>query len=170
MRKLVLVLVVAAAFAVPTAASAQPTAPSKNIVQTAIAVNSSGPYAGAFDTLICLVANNPAILAALSSKVQFTVFAPTDAAFDQIGINSSNCAKLAWRPLITYVLLYHVALGQRDAANVTTSSKIRMLNGSFTRISSSGGAYFVNNAKIIATDIFASNGVIHAVDKVLLPF
>ena len=170
MRKLVLILTVAAALAVPTLASARPAAPSQNIVQTAIAVNSSGPYAGAFDTLICLVANNPAILATLSSNGQYTVFAPTDAAFGQLGINSTNCAKLAPRPLITWVLLYHVAPGQRDAASVTTSSRIRMLNGWSTRISTNGSEYFVNRAKIIATDIFASNGVIHAIDKVLLPF
>lgn len=170
MRKLVLALTVAAALAVPTLASARPAAPSSNIVETAIAVNSSGAYAGAFDTLICLVANNPAILASLTQKGPYTVFAPTDAAFDHLGINSSNCAKLASRPLITWVLLYHVAPGQRDAANVTTSSRIRMLNGWSTRISTNGSAYFVNRAKIIATDIFASNGVIHAIDKVLLPF
>jgi uncharacterized surface protein with fasciclin (FAS1) repeats len=170
MRKLVLALIVAAALAVPTFASARSAAPSQNIVETAIAVNSSGPYAGAFDTLICLVANNPAILSTLTSNAKYTVFAPTDTAFQQLGINSSNCARLASKPLITWVLLYHVAAGQRDAASVTTSSRIRMLNGWSTRISTSGGAYFVNRSKIIATDIFASNGVIHAVDKVILPF
>jgi len=169
MRKLVLALTVAAVLVVPTLASARPTAASPNIVQTAIAVNASGPYAGAFDTLICLVANNPAVLSTLSQKRQHTVFAPTDAAFDQLGINSSNCATVAATPLVTKVLLYHVAKGRRDAADVTTSSRIRMLNGSFTRISTNGSAYFVNDAQIIATDIFASNGVIHAIDKVLLP-
>ena len=50
-------------------------------------MNSSGPYAGAFDTLICLVANNPAVLATLSEKGQYTVFAPTDAAFAPIGVD-----------------------------------------------------------------------------------
>src|SRR6476469_2199428 len=136
MRKFLIALAVAAALAVPATASARPTAASPNIVEAAIAVNSSGPYAGAFDTLICLVANNPAVLATLSQKGQYTVFAPTDDAFSQLGIDGTNCAAAASTPLVTNVLLYHVAKGRRDAASVTSSSQIRMLNHSFTRISS----------------------------------
>ena len=169
MRKFLLAVAAVAALAVPTAASARPAAASPSVVETAIAVNSSGPYAGAFDTLICLVANNPAVLATLSQKGQYTVFAPTDAAFADIGVNGSNCAAAAATPLVTNVLLYHVAKGRRDAADVTSSSRIRMLNGQFTRISGNGGVFFVNDSRIIATDVFASNGVIHAIDRVLLP-
>ena len=169
MRKFLLALGLVAALAVPTAASARPPAASPSIVETAIAVNSSGPYAGAFDTLICLVANNPAVLATLSQKGQYTVFAPTDDAFAAIHVDSTNCAAAASTPLVTNVLLYHVAKGRRAAADVTTASQIRMLNGAFTRISSSASAYYVNDARIVATDVFASNGVIHAIDKVLLP-
>jgi uncharacterized surface protein with fasciclin (FAS1) repeats len=169
MRKFLLALAAVTALAVPTAASARPAAASPSIVETAIAVNSSGPYAGAFDTLICLAANNSAVLATLSQKGQYTVFAPTDDAFAAIGIDGSNCKAAASTPLVANVLLYHVAKGRRDAADVTSSSRIRMLNGQFTRISSNGGAYFVNDSQIIATDVFASNGVIHAIDKVLLP-
>jgi uncharacterized surface protein with fasciclin (FAS1) repeats len=169
MPKFLIALTAVAALAVPTAASARPPAASPSIVETAIAVNSSGPYAGAFDTLICLVANNPAVLTTLAEKGQYTVFAPTDAAFAAIGVDGSNCAAAAPTAAVTNVLLYHVAKGRRDAADVTTSSQIRMLNGAFSRISSNGGAYFVNDSRIIATDVFASNGVIHAIDKVLLP-
>src|SRR3954447_19815502 len=154
MRKLLLVLTALAALAVPTAASARPPAATPNIVETAVAVNSSGAYAGAFDTLICLVANNPAVLATLTQKGQYTVFAPTDDAFARAGIDSSNCAAAATTPTVTDVLLYHVANGRRDAADVTTSSQIRMLNGKFTQISGNGAAYFVNDAQIIVTDIF----------------
>ncbi len=169
MRKLLLVLGLVAALAIPAAASARPPAAAPSIVDTAIAVNSSGAYAGMFDTLICLVANNPAVLATLSQKGQYTVFAPTDAAFAAIGVDGSNCKAAAATPAVTNILLYHVAKGRRDAADVTTSSQIRMLNGEFTRISASGGAYFINNAQIIVTDVFSSNGVIHVIDKVLLP-
>jgi len=170
MKILIAAVLALAAIAVPTALAGtgqRPAAASPSIVQQAIDLNASGPYAGSFDTLICLVSHNPAVLDTLSQKGQYTVFAPTDAAFSAIGVTSSNCAAAA--PGATNVLLYHVAHGMRDAGDVTTSTAIRMLNGQFTAISSSGGNYYVNNAKIVATDVFASNGVIHAIDTVLLP-
>ena len=170
MKKLIVALLAVAALAAPTATAAtgqRPAAADPSIVQTAIAVNTSGPYAGQFDTLICLVANNPAVLGLLSQKGQYTVFAPTDAAFAQIGVTGSNCAAVA--PTVTNILAYHVAKGRRDAADVVSSTQIRMLNGRTTSISAAGGAYYVNNAQIIVTDVFASNGVIHAIDHVLIP-
>lgn len=170
MKKLIVALLAVAALAAPTATAAtghRPAAADPSIVQTAIAVNSSGPYAGQFDTLICLVANNPAVLSLLSQKGQYTVFAPTDAAFAQIGVTDSNCAAVA--PTVTNILAYHVAKGRRAAADVVSSTQIRMLNGQTTSISAAGGSYYVNDAKIIVTDVFASNGVIHAIDHVLLP-
>jgi uncharacterized surface protein with fasciclin (FAS1) repeats len=170
MKKLIVALLAVAALAAPAASAAtgkRPAAADPSIVQTAIAVNSSGPYAGQFDTLICLVANNPTVLSLLSQKGQYTVFAPTDAAFAQIGITDSNCAAVA--PTVTNVLAYHVAHGRRDAADVVSSTQIRMLNGQSTSISAAGGSYYVNDARILVTDVFASNGVIHAIDRVLLP-
>ena len=157
----------AAPEAAKAAAPGRPDAADPSIVAQAVAINTSGPYAGLFDTLICLVSNNPAVLATLSQKGQYTVFAPTDAAFAAIGIRGDNCASLA--PAVTGVLAYHVAPGRRDAADVISSTQIRMLNKQFTAISASGGNYYINDAKIIATDVFASNGVIHAIDKVLSP-
>jgi uncharacterized surface protein with fasciclin (FAS1) repeats len=170
MKKLIVALLAVAALAAPTATAAtgqRPAAADPSIVRTAIAVDSSGPYAGQFDTLICLVANNPAVLSLLSQKGQYTVFAPTDAAFAQIGVTDANCAALA--PAVTNILAYHVAHGRRDAADVVSSTRIRMLNGQSTSISAAGGSYYINDAKILVTDVFASNGVIHAIDHVLLP-
>jgi uncharacterized surface protein with fasciclin (FAS1) repeats len=170
MKKLIVALLAVAALAAPAATAAaghRPAAANPSIVQTAIAVNTSGRYAGQFDTLICLVAHNPTVLNLLSQKGQYTVFAPTDAAFAQIGVTDSNCAALA--PAVTNILAYHVAHGHRDAADVVASGKIRMLNGQSTSISAAGSSYYINDAKIIVTDVFASNGVIHAIDHVLLP-
>ena len=170
MKKLFLAVFAVALLAVPAANAARgerPAAAESSIVQTAIAVNSSGPYAGQFDTLICLVANNPTVLNLLSQRGQYTVFAPTNAAFAQIGVTSANCATVA--PDVTGILAYHVAKGRRAAADVVSSTQIRMLDRQFTSISAAGGSYYINDAKIIATDVFASNGVIHAIDKVLLP-
>lgn len=164
MRKLIAALLATAALAAPAATAA---ASGPNIVDTAVAVNAAGPFAGQFDTLICLVANNPAVLDLLSGNGQYTVFAPTDAAFAQIGVTGTNCKALA--PSLTGVLAYHVAHGRRDAADVISSTQIRMLSGQFTRISAAGGSYYIDDAKIVATNVFASNGVIHAIDRVLIP-
>ena len=143
---------------------------SKNIVDTAVAVNSSGPFAGQFDTLIAAVlAADPIVAKTLSGRGQFTVFAPTDAAFAKLGLNESNVGTLP-KAALTNILLYHVARGERLAADVLDSSRIRMLNGDFVR--QSGGVLTDaqgGKSTIIVTDVRASNGVIHAIDSVLLP-
>jgi uncharacterized surface protein with fasciclin (FAS1) repeats len=98
----------------------------------------------------------------------FTVFAPTDDAFAAIGLNPDNVGDLP-QDFLTSVLLYHVAPGARDAADVVSSSRIRTLNGAFLKVSVTGAGAFVNDAQIVATDIRASNGIIHVIDAVLLP-
>lgn len=157
------------AFAAPTTAQAAPKGPT--IVDVAIAVNSSGPFAGQFDTLIAAVlAADPAVLATLSGNGQFTVFAPTDDAFAALGLNPSNIGTLP-QGFLTDVLLYHVARGNRDSADVLDSSRIRTLNRGF--LYQSGGVLTDNlgrNANIIVTDVPAANGVIHAIDAVVLPY
>ena len=111
--------------------------------------------AGTFDTLICLVSNNEAVLNTLSQKGQYTVFAPTDAAFSAIGITGANCAGLA--PAVTPVLLYHVAHGRRDAATVVVDADPDA-EQAVRHDLGVGGRYYVNDAAIVATDVFASNG------------
>lgn len=181
MRKLVASLAIAAiallsgsaAFAAPrppaqaaSVSSAADTpgrpAASPSIIDVTLAVNASGPYAGQFDTLIALVTMYPDLVSTLSSKGQYTVFAPTDAAFDAL-FAVVDPASLS-SDQIEDVLLYHVTRGARDAADVTSSSQIRMLNGDFAQVS---GAT-IDGAGIII-DVFAGNGVIHVVDAVLLP-
>jgi len=150
-------------------ASAKQPDPGMNIVKTAIAVNSSGPYAGAFDTLITLVVKLD-LAGALSQRGQLTVFAPTDAAFAELGITAANAdAVIAalGRDTVRDIVLYHVAKGSRDASEVLSSSKIRMLNGDFAKVNASAGT--IDGAPIIVTNVYASNGIIHAVGAVLLP-
>lgn len=105
---------------------------------------------------------------ALSARGQRTVFAPTDAAFEAAGITLDNVDDV---PVATLqaVLLYHVAPGARTAEDVVGSTQIRMANGQFTSISVTGEGAFINDSRIIATDIVATNGVIHVIDEVLLP-
>lgn len=147
-------------------ALAKQPAKSPTIVDVAIAVNSDGPFAGSFDTLIAAVlAADPAVVTTLSSNGQYTVFAPTDAAFGDLGLDADNIGSLP-QDALTNILLYHVAKGERYAADVVTSSQIRMLNGDFAMVD---GAT-IDGANIIVTDVDApKNGIIHVVDAVLLP-
>jgi uncharacterized surface protein with fasciclin (FAS1) repeats len=165
-RKLIFVALLALlAFTAVAAPAAQAAPKGPTIVDVAIAVNADS---GEFSTLIAAVlAADPAVLTTLTGNGQFTVFAPTDAAFAALGLDASNVGDLP-QDALTNILLYHVARGNRDAAVVTTSSQIRMLNGQFAAITVNGGAY-IDNAQIIATDVPAANGVIHVIDAVLLP-
>lgn len=145
--------------------------PANNLVDVAIAVNSDGPYAGAFDTLIAAVlAADPAVLKRLTSKGQSTVFAPTDAAFEKLGLTADNVGALPQEAL-TDILLYHVVTGRRDSGQVISSTRLRTLQGGILR--QAGGVLTDNlgrQAAIIVTDVRASNGIIHAIDTVVLPY
>jgi uncharacterized surface protein with fasciclin (FAS1) repeats len=173
MRRLTLALLTGAlavgVVAAPAAAK-QPDTSGSNIVDTAIALNSSGPYKGAFDTLIELVVQLD-LAGPLSQRGQLTVFAPTDDAFYlSLGLTADtvdDAIKSMGKAAVTDVVLYHVAKGERDAAEVLGSSQIRMLNGDFAKVDAA--AVTIDGAPIIVTNVEASNGIIHAVGKVLLP-
>jgi uncharacterized surface protein with fasciclin (FAS1) repeats len=156
-------------FALP-AEPAQAAPPGPNLVQVAIAVNTSGQYAGMFDTLIAAVlAADPAVVQTLTGNGQFTVFAPTDSAFALLGLTPATIGSLPQEDL-TNILLYHVARGRRGSADVVGADRIRMLNGSFLR--QSGGVLTDNqgrSANIIVTDVAAANWIIHVIDAVVLP-
>lgn len=161
----VLILLVALS-AVPAFAAP----PGDSIVDVALAVNAAS---GEFSILIAaLQAADPAVLATLDGNGQFTVFAPTDAAFvallGELGVSAEDL--LADRALVTQVLLYHVARGRRDSSQVLASERIRTLQRGF--LYQDGGVLTDNNgrtANIIATDVPAANGIIHIIDRVVLP-
>jgi len=158
--------------AVAPTAKANPPTPTNTIVDVALALNGPGsPYEGAFDTLIAAVlAADPAVLARLTGKGQSTVFAPTDDAFLALGLSPENVGTLP-QDFLTDVLLYHVVTGRRDAATVLGSTRLRTLQGGILR--QSGGVLTDNlgrMATIIATDVPASNGIIHAINAVVLPY
>jgi len=115
---------------------------------------------------------------ALNGKRQYTVFAPTNDAFDallaELGLTAKELLVEENKELVTNILLYHVATGARDAEEVTESDQVNTLLKKFITVQEDDGAFFVGNdengfAQIIATDIFASNGVIHVIDSVMLP-
>jgi uncharacterized surface protein with fasciclin (FAS1) repeats len=139
-------------------------AASPTIVDVALAENARS---GEFSTLIAAVVAAD-LAGALSAVGQRTVFAPTDAAFAAIGLDATSVVTLPKETLAS-ILLYHVAPGRRDAESVVSSRQIRMSAGGFTRISLRDGGAYINDARIVATDIAATNGIIHVIDGVLLP-
>ena len=148
------------AIAAPAAAAPPPR--DGSIVDTAIAVNAR---TGEFSTLIAAL-EHAGLVETLDGRRQFTVFAPTDAAFAELGLNAGNIGSLD-QAALTNILLYHVAPGERFAADVLGSSKIRMLNKQFAQVDA--GAATIDGASIITTNIDVSNGVIHIVSDVLRP-
>jgi uncharacterized surface protein with fasciclin (FAS1) repeats len=141
-------------------ASASTEKTQKNIVQTAVA-------AGQFKTLVSLV-KQAGLAGALSGKGPLTVFAPTDAAFAKVP--KTTLAALARdRARLKAVLLYHVVPGKVTAARVAKLHSAKTLEGAALRITTAGSAVKVNNARVVRADILASNGVIHVVDRVLIP-
>ncbi len=123
---------------------------------------------GRFNTLVAAV--TAAGLADTLSSGEWTVFAPTDAAFAKLGLNADNIASTFSEKELTNILLYHVISGEvfSDKA-LTLLGDVTMVNGQKAGLKFFEGDIFVNDdAKVIIADIDASNGVIHAVDTVIL--
>jgi uncharacterized surface protein with fasciclin (FAS1) repeats len=143
-----------------TQATAAPTA-QKNIVGTAAA-------AGQFKTLLAL-AKQAGLVGALSGRGPLTLFAPTDAAFK--AVPKATLQTLATnRMALRRVLLYHVVKGNATAARVVKLRSAKTLAGATISIRVRGGSVFLNRStKVVKTDVAASNGTIHVINKVLLP-
>ncbi|MCF0148985.1 MAG: fasciclin domain-containing protein [Clostridium sp.] len=126
---------------------------------------------GRFNTLVEAL-NKANLVNTLEGKGPFTVFAPTDDAFKKLPAGTlENLLKPENKDALKDILLYHVAKGNLSSADVLKldGKKITLLNGKTANISVKNGDVFINNAKIIITDIPASNGTIHVIDAVLIP-
>jgi uncharacterized surface protein with fasciclin (FAS1) repeats len=143
-----------------TIASSPAQKPKANIVQTAVA-------AGQFTTLASLL-KKAGLAGTLQGKGPFTVFAPTDAAFAKVPKSTLN-ALAKDKAKLRAVLLYHVASGRVPASKVVKLESVKTLNGARARVRVSSGKVFVGGARVTSPDVMASNGVIHVVNKVLLP-
>jgi transforming growth factor-beta-induced protein len=162
-----------AGFVLGAASQVSATTAGSSIVDVAIDLNTNtnSPYYGQFDILIgAVLAADPAVAATLSHNGQNTVFAPVDAAFEAVGITEENVDEID-QAFLTEVLLYHVVKGRRAANSVLKSKQLRTLQGGL--LLQSGGVLadgLGRPANIIVTDVEASNGIIHAIDAVVLPF
>jgi uncharacterized surface protein with fasciclin (FAS1) repeats len=163
---LLLVVFVFTAFVPAAQASAQ----GNTIVDLVLATNAE---TGEFSILIAaLQAADPAVIEKLGKKGPFTVFAPTDAAFQalltELGVTAEQL--LSDQALLTQVLLYHVAKGDIDSVEVLKKNRIRTLQGgSLTQEDAILTDERCRSANIVSVDIQASNGVIHVIDRVVLP-
>jgi uncharacterized surface protein with fasciclin (FAS1) repeats/uncharacterized membrane protein YuzA (DUF378 family) len=132
----------------------------RNIVQTAVG-------AGKFKTLTKLV-KRAGLARTLQKPGPYTVFAPTDAAFAKVPKRVLK-ALLDDRAQLRSVLLYHVAGGRLPAADVVERSSIKTLNGQRVRVRVKDSRVFLNRARVTTPDVMASNGVIHVINRVLIP-
>jgi uncharacterized surface protein with fasciclin (FAS1) repeats len=108
----------------------------------------------------------------LESAGPFTVFAPTDAAFEAMAPGMlDQLMKPEYRPQLRTVLLYHVLSGRQDAAALSqTTGDVRATNGLTLQVDAkTPGKVKINEANVIQKDVKASNGVIHVIDTVLIP-
>ena len=166
MRRIALALTSVALILGVTAAPAAARQPGPTIVGAAIAVNAQS---GEFSHLIEAV-TRAGLVDTLNGHRQLTVFAPTDAAFEDL-FTALGVSGVDQIPVVTLraVLLYHVAPGERFSGDVVASTRIRTLSKGFLVPSVHDGSAWVNDARIVAADVDVSNGVIHVIDKVLLP-
>ncbi len=159
--RILTVTIVAATVAAFGISHAESDAKQKDIV----AVASS---AGSFNTLVAAV-KAAGLVETLQGGGPFTVFAPTDEAFAKLPKGTvEDLLKPENKAKLVAILTYHVVAGKVMAADVTTM-KAKTVNGKELDIKVTDGHVTVDSAKVVQTDLAASNGVIHVIDSVMLP-
>lgn len=133
---------------------------SKDIVDTAIG-------AGNFKTLVAAV-EAAGLVDALKGAGPLTVFAPTDEAFAALPAGTVE-GLLKDPEALKAILLYHVVEGKVLAADAAKLTEAKTLNGAAIKISAADGKVMINDAEVVSADVMASNGVIHVINKVILP-
>ena len=137
-------------------------APTKDIVDTAVA-------AGSFKTLAAAL-KAAGLVDTLKGKGPFTVFAPTDAAFAKLPAGTlDDLLKPENKAKLTAILTYHVVPGAVKAEQVKKLDQAKTVNGAMVKVTTKGGKVTINDATVVKADTPASNGIIHVIDKVILP-
>jgi uncharacterized surface protein with fasciclin (FAS1) repeats len=123
---------------------------------------------GSFKTLVAAL-KAAGLVETLQGTGPFTVFAPTDEAFGKLPHGTvEDLLKPENKAKLVAVLTYHVVAGKVMAADVKTM-KVKTVNGQSLDVKVTDGNVTVDNAKVVKTDVAASNGVIHVIDTVVLP-
>ncbi|MHC2398480.1 putative surface protein with fasciclin (FAS1) repeats [Bradyrhizobium barranii subsp. barranii] len=137
-------------------------ASNQDIVDTAVG-------AGQFKTLAAAL-KAADLVATLKGPGPFTVFAPTDEAFAKLPAGTvENLLKPENKAKLTAILTYHVVPGAVKAEQVTKLDQAKTVNGAMVKVTTKGGKVTINDATVVKADIPASNGMIHVIDKVILP-
>jgi uncharacterized surface protein with fasciclin (FAS1) repeats len=168
----VCLVVIAGLAALPIAAQAtrpahrsapQTTMMHKNIVQVAAASKQ-------FSTLVALV-KHAGLVKALEAKGPYTVFAPTNTAFAQLKRHHPKLYQqvASSKKLLAEVLEYHVVKGRYLAKQVVKHHTLKTLLGQKLKVKVKHGDVYINQARVVKANIMASNGVIHAINSVLIP-
>lgn len=156
-RRTFIALTAAAALTAPAFADGH----SKDIVDTAVA-------AGSFGTLVAAV-QAAGLVDTLKGEGPFTVFAPTDEAFSALPEGTvETLLKPENKDQLTAILTYHVVAGKVMSGDLSDGMMAATVQGGEVTIKTEGGV-MVNDANVTAADIEASNGVIHVIDKVIMP-
>ena len=137
-------------------------ASNQDIVDTAVS-------AGQFKTLAAAL-KAADLVATLKGPGPFTVFAPTDEAFAKLPAGTvENLLKPENKAKLTAILTYHVVPGAVRAEQVTKLDQAKTVNGAMVKVTTKGGKVSINDATVVKADTAASNGIIHVIDKVILP-
>lgn len=131
-----------------------------DIVDTAVA-------AGNFTTLVAAV-KAAGLVDTLKGPGPFTVFAPTDEAFAKLPAGTVD-GLLKDPEKLKSILLYHVVSGKVMAADVSKMKMAKSVQGSSANVSAMGGKVMIDGATVVQADIGTDNGVIHAIDTVIMP-
>ncbi|MFG0256968.1 MAG: fasciclin domain-containing protein [Phycisphaerales bacterium JB043] len=144
------------------ATSAQSADPEPNIVEVA-------QDAGQFGTLLA-AAQAAGLVEALTADGPLTVFAPTDDAFAALPEGTvEDLLKPENKERLTAILLYHVVDGEIFASEAIKVENAKTVQGDRVNFKIEGGGFFVEDSRVLANDIVASNGVVHVINKVLIP-
>jgi len=133
-----------------------------NIVETAV-------NHGSFKTLVAAV-TAAELVETLSGKGPFTVFAPLDDAFAALPAGTvDSLVQPESKAKLQSILTYHVVAGKVLSTDLTDGMKAKTVNGSEITIHLKDGKVFINDAEVVVADVQTDNGVIHAINKVIMP-
>jgi uncharacterized surface protein with fasciclin (FAS1) repeats len=134
----------------------------QDIVDTAVG-------AGQFTTLAAAL-DAAGLIPTLKGAGPFTVFAPTDEAFAKLPAGTvEELLKPENKEKLAAILTYHVVPGAVMAEQVSQLSEAKTVNGAMVKVSARNGKVMINDANVVTPDIETSNGVIHVIDRVILP-